>query len=120
MSRHDECPSCGINRKQELQSIDENGLMIEELCGRDRGKRTYTVTPNISSLINLVNVEKIAEQSGYSIKNRGKLGITAIRNGSDNLSVSFLTSGAATIVGAKNEDDALSIYKKFVSNSKNI
>lgn len=120
MSRHDECPSCGLNRKQELQSIDENGLMIEELCGRDRGKRTYTVTPNISSLINLVNVEKIAEQSGYSIKNRGKLGITAIRNGSDKLSVSFLTSGAATIVGAKNENDALSIYKKFVSDSKNI
>mgnify|MGYP003575022740 FL=1 len=118
MFRHDECPSCGLNRKQEFQSLDENGLMIEELCGRDRGKRTYTVTPShVSSLVNLVSVERMAEQSGYTIKNRGKLGITAISNGPDNLSVSFLTSGAATIVGAKNEDDALSIYKKLVSHS---
>jgi adenylyltransferase/sulfurtransferase len=106
MFRHDECPSCGLNRKQEFQALDENGLMIEELCGRDRGKRTYTVTPShVSSLVNLVSVERMAEQSGYTIKNRGKLGITAISNGPDNLSVSFLTSGAATIVGAKNEDD---------------
>ena len=121
MFRHDECPSCGLNRKQEFQSLDENGLMIEELCGRDRGKRTYTVTPShVSSLVNLVSVERMAEQSGYTIKNRGKLGITAISNGPDNLSVSFLTSGAATIVGAKNEDDALSIYKKLVSDSANI
>jgi adenylyltransferase/sulfurtransferase len=119
MFKHDECPSCGMNRKQEFQSPDENGLMIEELCGRDRGKRTYTVTPSqISALINLVGVERMAEQSGYTIKNRGKLGITAISNGPDNLSVSFLTSGAATIVGAKNEDDALSIYKKLVGDKE--
>jgi hypothetical protein len=30
------------------------------------------------------------------------------------MSVSFLSSGAATIVGAKDEDDAISIYKTFV------
>jgi hypothetical protein len=30
------------------------------------------------------------------------------------MSVSFLSSGAATIVGAKDEEDAISIYKTFV------
>jgi hypothetical protein len=33
---------------------------------------------------------------------------------SSTLSVSFLTSGAATIVGAKSEQEALAIYRDFV------
>jgi hypothetical protein len=46
------------------------------------------------------------------------LGITVISNNtnpSQQLSVSFMTSGAATIVGAKDEKDALFIYKNFVN-----
>jgi len=42
------------------------------------------------------------------------LGITAISNNQSKLSVSFLTSGAATIVGAKDEGDALYIYANLV------
>ncbi len=57
---------------------------------------------------------------GYNLKTRGSLGITVTTNNSNSsqqLSVSFMTSGAATIVGAKDENDALSIYKEFL-NSK--
>jgi molybdopterin-synthase adenylyltransferase len=132
MYRQDDCPSCGpkrnlaeqVSRKQDQTQIQvkEQGLqqelIIEELCGRDRGKRTYTVTPaEVTNPLSLLGVEKNAEQLGYTVKNRGKLGITAISNGSEReqLSVSFMTTGAATIVGAKNEEDALSIYKRFVS-----
>ena len=132
MYRQDDCPSCGpkrnlaeqVSRKQDQTQIQvkEQGLqqelIIEELCGRDRGKRTYTVTPaDVTNPLSLLGVEKNAEQLGYTVKNRGKLGITAISNGSEReqLSVSFMTTGAATIVGAKNEEDALSIYKRFVS-----
>jgi adenylyltransferase/sulfurtransferase len=132
MYRQDDCPSCGpkrnlaeqVGRKQDQTQIQvkEQGLqqelIIEELCGRDRGKRTYTVTPaDVTNPLSLLGVEKNAEQLGYTVKNRGKLGITAISNGSEReqLSVSFMTTGAATIVGAKNEEDALSIYKRFVS-----
>ena len=132
MYRQDDCPSCGpkrnlaeqVSRKQDQTQIQvkEQGLqqelIIEELCGRDRGKRTYTVTPaDVTNPLSLLGVEKNAEQLGYTVKNRGKLGITAISDGSEReqLSVSFMTTGAATIVGAKNEEDALSIYKRFVS-----
>jgi hypothetical protein len=38
-------------------------------------------------------------------------------NISSKLSVSFLTSGAATIVGAKDEEDALYIYRNFIKDS---
>jgi len=119
MYRHSECPSCGSKRKLE-DSVLRQQLLIEELCGRDRGKRTYTVTPSeVSSPLSLLGVERNAEQLGYKVKTRGKLGLTAISNGSEReqLSVSFMTSGAATIVGAKDQQDALSIYKRFVNGS---
>jgi len=116
--RQEECPSCGTKRIDRNQ-LETQQLIIEELCGRDRGKRTYTVTPaQISSSLNLLGIEKSAEKLGYTIKTKGELGLTITSSNSDNLSISFMTSGAATIVGAKNEDEALSIYKRFVNDIK--
>ena len=92
-------------------------LIVEELCGRDNGKRTYTVSPSklLSSPISLVGIAKNAELAGYYVKTRGNLGLTAISNKTGHLSVSFLSSGAATIVGAKDEQDAVSIYRSFTN-----
>jgi adenylyltransferase/sulfurtransferase len=117
ISRQKECPSCGIQRRKEEEELVVKQLIIEELCGRDNGKRTYTVTPSklLSSPISLVRIASNAELSGYYIKTRGNLGITAISNKSAQLSVSFLSSGAATIVGAKDEQDAVSIYRSFTN-----
>ena len=124
MFRHDECSACGKEKLiiKEIQHQEkEQDLIIEELCGRDRGKRTYTVTPvEITSTVNLNKIIQNAELLGYNLKTRGSLGITVTTNNSNSsqqLSVSFMTSGAATIVGAKDENDALSIYKEFL-NSK--
>jgi adenylyltransferase/sulfurtransferase len=111
MFRQEECPSCGRARKDSAVVAKE--LIIEELCGRDRGKRTWTVTPSDPVPINLGGIVKNAESLGYQVKTRGNLGITAVNSG--RMSVSFLSSGAATIVGAKDEDDAVKIYKTFVS-----
>ena len=116
--RQEECPSCGTKRIDRDQ-LETKQLIIEELCGRDRGKRTYTVTPShMSSSLNLIGIEKNAERLGYTIKTKGELGLTIMSSNSDNLSISFMTSGAATIVGAKSEDEALSIYKSFVDDIK--
>ncbi len=123
MFRHDECSACGKEKIiiKEIPQEKEQDLIIEELCGRDRGKRTYTVTPiEITSTVNLNKIIQNAELLGYNVKTRGSLGITVTTNNSNSsqqLSVSFMTSGAATIVGAKDENDALSIYKEFI-NSK--
>jgi adenylyltransferase/sulfurtransferase len=92
----------------------QDQIIIEELCGRDRGKRAYTVTPSEPSLsVNLLGIIKRAEFLGYHVKSKGNLGITAVSNNASKLSISFLASGSATIVGAKDEQDALSIYKTF-------
>jgi len=111
MFRQDECPSCGTARKD--SKLVAQQLIIEELCGRDRGKRTWTVTPAEPVPVNLGGIAKNAESLGYQVKTRGNLGITAVNSG--RMSVSFLSSGAATIVGAKDEEDAIGIYKTFVS-----
>ena len=116
--RQEECPSCGTKRI-DRDELETKQLIIEELCGRNRGKRTYTVTPShISSSLNLIGIEKNAERLGYTIKTKGELGLTIMSSNSDNLSISFMSSGAATIVGAKSEDEALSIYKSFVDDIK--
>lgn len=112
--RQEECTSCGTKRIDSNQ-LGTKQLIIEELCGRDRGKRTYTVTPShISTSLNLIGIEKSAGRLGYTIKTKGELGLTIMSSNSDNLSISFMTSGAATIVGAKSEDEALSIYNSIV------
>lgn len=111
MFRQEECPSCGTTRK--AVGVFAKELIIEELCGRDRGKRTWTVTPTEPVPINLGSISKTAESLGYQVKTRGNLGITAINSG--RMSVSFLSSGAATIVGAKDEEDAVKVYKTFVN-----
>ncbi len=110
MFRQDECPACGTARKE--SNLVASQLIIEELCGRDRGKRTWTVTPAEPAPISLSSIIKNAESLGYQVKTRGNLGITAVNSG--RMSVSFLSSGAATIVGAKDEEDAIKIYKTFV------
>jgi adenylyltransferase/sulfurtransferase len=112
--QEEDCPACGSGAKTPQVAAKE--LIIEELCGRDRGKRTWTVTPTDPVPVNLVGIIKNAESLGYQVRTRGSLGITATNSGKL-LSVSFLSSGAATIVGAKDEEDAVSIYKTFVNSS---
>jgi molybdopterin/thiamine biosynthesis adenylyltransferase/molybdopterin converting factor small subunit len=115
MFRHTECISCGSNVIK--KAVQAPPLMVEELCGRNRGKRTYTVTPTqIQTDVNLLNVLKNAESEGFVITSKGNLGVTI--SNVNKLLVSFLTSGVATIVGAKNEDEALSIYKTFTNGSE--
>jgi adenylyltransferase/sulfurtransferase len=64
----------------------------------------------------LSNILKIAESNGYVLKSKGNLGLTV--SNANQLLISFLTSGAATIVGAKSEEEALSIYNTFTEELK--
>jgi molybdopterin/thiamine biosynthesis adenylyltransferase/molybdopterin converting factor small subunit len=118
MQRQEACPSCGPTANiSSLQAkvVEGDQLFVEELCGRDRGKRTYTVAPFGLSSISLSMIIKNAEHLGYDVTSRGNLGITASGGGSQGkVSISILTSGAATIVGATSETDALKIYRTFV------
>ena len=107
-SKVDECSICGSGEKQE--TVKEE-LILEELCGRNRGKRTFSITPTYSVLLNVDEITSIGHENGYTVENLGDLGISLRTN---DISVSFMKRGSAVVVGATDEKDAISLYKSLL------
>ena len=108
----DECPVCGSGK---TKSVPKEELIIEELCGRNRGKRTFSVTPTNTFEIDAQKISNIAKNNGFKIDNQGALGLSLITN---ELSVSFMKRGSAVIVGTANETEAISLYKELLGDKK--
>ena len=108
VSKVEECSVCGSGRKQE--KIREE-LILEELCGRNNGKRTFSITPTYSVVLNVDQIKSIAKQKQFTVENLGELGLS-LRT--DELSISFMRSGSAVIVGAKDENESIALYKEIL------
>jgi len=108
VSRVQECSVCGTGRKQEKPKEE---LILEELCGRNKGKRTFSVTPTYPVVLNVNDITSIARERGFDVENLGELGISMRTN---DLSVSFMKSGSAVLVGPKDEQEATSLYKDLL------
>ena len=106
--RAEECPICGTGK---LEVIPKEELILEELCGRNRGKRTYSITPTETFDLDVNNVTTIAKEKGFTVENQGNLGLSMRTN---ELSVSFMKKGSAVVVGPKDESDAISLYKSLL------
>src|SRR3989338_2804230 len=52
----DECPVCGTGKTEVFQKKE---LIIEELCGRDKGKRTFSITPTNIFQLNTGKISNI-------------------------------------------------------------
>ena len=104
-SKVDECSVCGSGEKQEIVKEE---LILEELCGRNRGKRTFSITPTYSVLLNADEITSIGKENGYTVENLGDLGISLRTN---DISVSFMKRGSAVVVGAVDEKSAIPLYK---------
>jgi len=102
--RAEECPICGTGK---LEVIPKEELILEELCGRNRGKRTYSITPTETFDLDVNNVTAIAKEKGFIVENQGSLGLSMRTN---ELSVSFMKKGSAVVVGPKDEQDAILLY----------
>ena len=107
--RAEECYVCGTGK---LESAPKQELIIEELCGRNRGKRTFSITPTQKFEIDTEQITNIAKDLQFRVENQGELGLSMRTN---ELSVSFMKRGSAVIVGPKDETDAVSLYKKLLS-----
>ncbi|HIC05923.1 MAG TPA: 4-methyl-5(B-hydroxyethyl)-thiazole monophosphate biosynthesis protein, partial [Candidatus Nitrosopelagicus sp.] len=88
VSKVEECSVCGSGRKQEKISEE---LILEELCGRNKGKRTFSITPTYSVVLNVDQIKSIAKQKQFTVENLGELGLS-LRT--DELSISFMKSGS--------------------------
>jgi len=108
VSKVEECSVCGSGRKQEKISEE---LILEELCGRNKGKRTFSVTPTYPVALNADEITSIAKEKGFVVENLGDLGISMRTN---ELSVSFMKRGSAVLVGPKDEQEATSLYKELL------
>ena len=108
VSRVQECSVCGTGKKQEKP---KEHLILEELCGRNKGKRTFSITPTHSVTLNVDDVTSIAKEKGFVVENLGDLGLSMRTN---DLSVSFMKRGSAVLVGPKDEQEATSLYKDLL------
>lgn len=106
--RADECPICGTGK---LEVVQKEELILEELCGRNRGKRTYSITPTQTFDLDVDGVTNIAKEKGFIVENQGDLGLSMRTN---ELSVSFMKKGSAVVVGPKDESEAIALYKSLV------
>jgi adenylyltransferase/sulfurtransferase len=106
--RAEECPICGTGK---LDVIPKEELILEELCGRNRGKRTYSITPTETFDVDVNAVSSTAKEKGFLVENQGNLGLS-LRT--DELSVSFMKKGSAVIVGPKDESEAITLYKSLL------
>ncbi len=106
--RAEECPVCGTGK---LEAVQKDELVLEELCGRNRGRRTYSITPTETFDLDIDGVTLIAKEKGFAVDNQGDLGLS-VRT--DELSVSFMKKGSAVVVGPKDESEAISLYKDLL------
>ena len=106
--RAEECPVCGSGKAEEVVKEE---LLLEELCGRNRGKRTFSITPTSTFDLDVDSVTSIAKEKGFLIENQGELGLSLRTN---EMSVSFMKKGSAVVVGPKDEQDAISLYKELL------
>lgn len=107
--RAEECPICGTGK---LKVTPKEELILEELCGRNRGKRTYSITPTKTFDLNVNKVTTTATEKGFKVENQGDLGLSMRTN---ELSVSFMKKGSAVVVGPKDEEEAIKLYKSLLS-----
>jgi len=111
--RAEECPICGTGK---LDVVTKEELILEELCGRNRGKRTFSITPTDTFDLDVNVVSSIAKEKGFLVDNQGDLGLSMRTN---ELSVSFMKKGSAVVVGSKDESDAISLYKSLLGKEIN-
>ena len=103
-----ECPVCGTGKSEETPKQE---MIIEELCGRNGGKRTFSLTPTSSFDLDVAKLTKIAEDKGFKVENQGELGLAMRTN---EISVSFLKKGSAVVIGTKDENGAVALYRELL------
>jgi len=104
----DECPICGTGN---IVVHPKEEMLIEELCGRNRGKRTFSLTPTKTFDLDIDIVTQNGKEKGFRVENQGNLGLSL---GTDEISVSFMKKGSAVVIGTKDENEAMLLYRNLI------
>ena len=109
--RAEECPVCGTGILKE--SVKEE-FITEELCSRNHGKRTFSITPTSTRILDEMMVLGIAKDNGFHNTKQLKQNYAQLVSKRDDISISFMTNGSAIVVGCKDEKSAISLYNKLI------
>ena len=101
----EECAACGSGREERAVIQD---IVMEELCGRAGGQRTFSITPTKPFEVNMEKLARVGRGRSMIVESQGEMG-TSLRT--DELYVSVLQKGSAVVVGLRDEDAALTLYK---------
>ena len=133
--RADECPVCGPRAaaaepeaKPAAAAAQAPGarqsVIVEELCGRAGGRRTFSLTPVAQAApggpaagsgqaagADLEAAAAAARRRGLIVEPLGDMGLS-VR--SDKISVSIMRHGSAVVVGTGDGDEAVRLYKDLL------
>ncbi len=104
----EQCPVCGTGKPD---VVEKKELILEELCGRNGGRRTFSITPTATFDLDVHSITATAKVCGFTVENLGNLGLSMR---TDDLSVSFMKRGSAVVVGSRDETDAVALYKRLL------
>ena len=148
--RAEECPVCGPRAaaapaqgreeaaaQAEAEAGGRQPIIVEELCGRAGGRRTFSLTPtpvaadaamtgagaagtdggsDISPAADLEAAADAARRRGLIVEPLGDMGLS-VR--SDDFSVNIMKHGSAVVVGTKNGDEAMRLYRELLGGKHN-
>lgn len=106
--RAEECPVCGSGK---AEAVATKELILEELCGRSGGKRTFSITPVRTFDVDNARLAQTAERLGFILENQGEMGVSLRTS---ELYVSLMKKGSAVVVGTRDEAEAVSLYRDLV------
>ena len=109
--KQDACSVCGSGKKIETLRTPKQELILEELCGRNMGKRTFSITPTYDVDLDVEDVTALAKEKGFKVENQGDLGLSMRTN---DLSVNFMKKGSAVVVGPDTEEEAITLFKSLL------
>ena len=91
-------------------------VVVEELCGRNGGRRTFSLTPASSGAggpdADLDAAADSARRRGLIVEPLGDMGLS-VR--SDDFSVNIMKRGSAVVVGTKDGDEAVKLYCELLA-----
>ncbi len=133
--RAEECPVCGSGAaaaaaepagapqaqpQQVAVAVAAGGgsvsVLVEELCGRNGGRRTFSLTPASSGgagpAADLAAAADAARRRGLIVEPLGDMGLS-VR--SDDFSVNIMKHGSAVVVGTRDGDEAVRLYRELLA-----
>jgi len=109
LSRLEDCPVCGAKPRGPPTPLTQSP--VEEICGRG-GKRTFVINPRKNLELDMADLHKLLKKGNFNILVKADLGITF--NPAPEVTTSLLKSGVMITAGAKDEEEALKLYKSIV------